>query len=62
VEFLEDDPVADDVLDAVGHHRQRRGEEVGAIAGVAQRGESRDAARSVGGWCHGTLQRAGRTG
>ena len=39
VEFLVDHPVADDVLDGVRHHRQHGAAEIGAIAGLAQRGE-----------------------
>ena len=39
LEFLEHHPVADDVLDIVGHHRQGVGDELGAEAGMAQRGE-----------------------
>src|SRR5256885_16591635 len=39
MEFLENDPVADHVLDRIGHHRQRRADEIGAVAGVAERGE-----------------------
>jgi len=36
IELAEDHPVADHVLDVVGHHRQRREQEVGTEPGVAQ--------------------------
>jgi hypothetical protein len=39
VELLPQHPVGDDVLDVVGHHRQRRAEEIGPAVAVAQRGE-----------------------
>jgi len=39
LEFLEHHPVADHVLDAVGHHRQRRVEKIGTEAGVSQGSE-----------------------
>jgi hypothetical protein len=39
LKLLEHDPIADHVLDAVSHHRQRRGEKEGAKTRVAQRGE-----------------------
>src|SRR5258708_10139013 len=39
MEFLENDPVTDHVLDRIGHHRHRRACEIGAVAGVAERGE-----------------------
>src|SRR3546814_10362311 len=45
VEFLEDDPVTDHMLDAVGHHHQRRQHEIRAIAAVSQRDEG-DVGRS----------------
>jgi hypothetical protein len=37
LEFLKDHPVADHVLDVVGHHREREGEELGAEARIVQR-------------------------
>ena len=39
VELLPQHPVGDDVLDVVGHHRQRRAEQVRPAVTVAQRGE-----------------------
>ena len=39
LELLVDDPVADDVLDGVRHHRQHGAAEIGAVAGLAQRSE-----------------------
>lgn len=39
MKLLEDHPVADDVLDAVGHHRAGHAQKVSAVAGVAQGGE-----------------------
>src|SRR6185312_14360830 len=39
MEFLKQNPVADDVLDAVGHHRQHVGAELDAEAGIAKRRE-----------------------
>jgi hypothetical protein len=39
IEAFVDHPVADHVLDVVGHHRQRREQEVRPIAAVAQGGE-----------------------
>jgi hypothetical protein len=39
MEFLKHHPVADDVLDIVGHHRNRKGDELRAEARVAHRGE-----------------------
>jgi hypothetical protein len=39
LELLEDDPVADHVLDAVGHHHRRHAEEVDAECRLAQSGE-----------------------
>ena len=39
VELLEHDPVADDVLDRVGHHQRRRAGEIAAERRVAQREE-----------------------
>src|SRR5690606_23880560 len=39
LELLEDDPVADDVLDAVGHHRAGEAQEESPIAAVTQRHE-----------------------
>ena len=39
MEFLEQHPVADDVLDVVGHHRKHVGDELGAETRVTHRGE-----------------------
>ena len=39
MEFLKHHPVADDVLDIVGHHRNRKGDELRAEARVAHRSE-----------------------
>jgi hypothetical protein len=39
MEFLEHHPVADDVLDIVGHHRKHEGDELDAESRVPHRGE-----------------------
>jgi hypothetical protein len=39
MEFLEDHPVADHVLDAVSHHRQCGAQEIREEPGVSQGGE-----------------------
>ena len=39
IQLLERDPVADHVLDVVGHHRQRIAEQVHPVAGMPQGGE-----------------------
>jgi hypothetical protein len=39
MEFLKHHPVADDVLDIVGHHRKHEGDELGAKPRVAHRRE-----------------------
>ena len=39
MEFLEHHPVADDVLDIVGHHRKHEGDELDAESAVPHCGE-----------------------
>ena len=41
VERLEDDPVANDMLDVVGHHREEADHEVSTVGGNPERGEPR---------------------
>src|SRR5262249_56120760 len=43
VEHLEDDPVADDVLDVVRRHRNQAPGEIAAVVGDAERGGTRGA-------------------
>ena len=49
VELLEDDPVADDVLDVVGHHGQQPGDEVPTIVAHVEGGEPGSERRDGGG-------------
>ena len=48
MKLLVDDPVADHMLDIVGHHRQHGAEQIKAAMGVAQGGKRLRCRRVVG--------------